>query len=164
MHSDKSLLYTSELSCSEAFRFPPQACAIDDSTPLRALLKGRRGLSFFLPKRTNRPLSAHGAGAGACVGACRGGKSFSRVTRRESYGRPRGPGEFCCMNVARTFEQPGSLEKGPYCCSLLCRCDFACFPFTPAVGPENKKNFLNGSSANSTAENFEEGRNFSHFL
>ena len=42
-----------------------------------------------------------------------------------------------CMNVARTFEQPGLLEKGPYYCSLHCRCEFACFRLTPAFGPEN---------------------------
>ena len=38
-------------------------------------------------------------------------KVFSRVMRRECYGRQR-PWRFFLLNVARMFEQPGSLEQG----------------------------------------------------
>ena len=114
---------------------------MDDSTPLRELLKGRRGLSFFLSLQANQapfeysqcwcqsPLSAR---------FLPWLKVPAQVVRkvRERYGRQR-PWRIFFMNVARTFEQPGSLEKGPYYCSLHCRREFACFPFTPAVGPEN---------------------------
>ena len=81
------------------------------------MLKGRKGLSFYLPSEPNalRVLTSDGARVeyrlASCGGTCRGGKSFLKGYETRVLRTPEALALFFLHECGKMFEQPGSLEK-----------------------------------------------------
>ena len=106
-----SLHFEAQQRVEEAvLRWPSAVCALDDSSSLREMLKEEGDTALRLPRRTYRPISVHGC---RCQSRWETRPfwrryltwrivAFSRVTRRECYGRQR-PWRVFCASVANSL-------------------------------------------------------------